>query len=71
MSAPPQQGCSLFSALPVVLALSGGVIGWYAMGGWGIAAGIVLGFASCAVPLFLFALTSQWLRKRAKGKRNR
>jgi hypothetical protein len=70
VSAPPQQGCSFVSIVPLVLALTGGLIGWYVAGGWGIVVGVVGGLASCMVPLYLFALATSWLRRRAKAKRN-
>jgi hypothetical protein len=54
----------------LVFVLFGGLIGWYAMGAWGIVVGIVGGIASCVVPLYLFALATSWVRRRAKSKRN-
>lgn len=70
MSTPQQQGCSSASILPLAFILIGGLIGWYSMGGRGVVVGIVGGIASCVVPLYLFALATSWLRRRAKNKRN-
>jgi len=70
VSAPQQQGCSLVSFLPLVFIGVRALIGWYAMGLWGIVAGAGGGIATFFGPLLIFATATRWVRRRSRDSRS-